>query len=366
MVDQAPARFRVAHAGGDDWRRAVGECTARLGGGPFGLGFLYVADVWADRLPDILSGLRQATGVRDWVGSVGIGVSADDAEYWDEPAIAVLVASLPAESWRLLSTLEAGPPAAADAAMPVAVVHADPRCPDLGEVLAAAADATPAFLVGGLTSSRGACYQVANRVTRGSASGVLLAPEAGVQAGLTQGCRPLGEPHRVTESADTVVMTLDGVPALEILRHDLAGLRSDVLARIAGNIHVALPISGADRPDYLVRNLVGVDPERGWLAIGDRIAVGDRLMFVRRDADSARADLEAMLARLRSRLAGPPAAGLYFSCVARGVNMFGGPGVELRLIRDTLGRFPLAGMACAGEICNGRLYGYTGVLAVFS
>jgi small ligand-binding sensory domain FIST len=45
--------------------------------------------------------------------------------------------------------------------------------------------------------------------------------------------------------------------------------------------------------------------------------------------------------------------------------MFGRPGVEAAMIREALGRFPLAGMACSGEICGARLYGYTGVLAIF-
>ena len=35
------------------------------------------------------------------------------------------------------------------------------------------------------------------------------------------------------------------------------------------------------------------------------------------------------------------------------------------MIRDELGDFPLAGLFANGEISNDRLYGYTGVLALF-
>jgi small ligand-binding sensory domain FIST len=89
----------------------------------------------------------------------------------------------------------------------------------------------------------------------------------------------------------------------------------------------AFPVSGSDTGDYLVRNLVGIDPERGC-----------------------------------SR---PPRGGLYFSCIARGPNLFGPDAAELRIVRRELGDVPLVGMFCNGEISNNRLYGYTGVLTVF-
>jgi len=90
------------------------------------------------------------------------------------------------------------------------------------------------------------------------------------------------------------------------------------------------------------------------------------MMFVRRDSNSARKDMMAMLANLDKRLTSRPRGGIYFSCVARGPNMFDKPGEEVAMIREVLGDFPLVGFSCGGEISNGRLYGYTGVLAVFT
>ena len=136
------------------------------------------------------------------------------------------------------------------------------------------------------------------------------------------------------------------------------------MRRIAGYVYVAFPITESDTGDYLVRNLTGIDQERGWLGVGHDVAAGDRIQFCRRDHDAAVEDLERMLADVKQRCDGPPQAGLYYACVARGPNLFGSESEELRLIRERLGEFPLVGFFANGEISNDRLYGYTGVLAL--
>ena len=88
-------------------------------------------------------------------------------------------------------------------------------------------------------------------------------------------------------------------------------------------------------------------------------------MFCRRDADSAKRDLKRIIEQLKGELAEPPKGGVYFSCLARGPNLFGGNSEETRLIEEGLGHFPLVGFFANGEICHDRLYGYTGVLTVF-
>jgi small ligand-binding sensory domain FIST len=100
------------------------------------------------------------------------------------------------------------------------------------------------------------------------------------------------------------------------------------------------------------------------LVVGQELSVGDTLMFCRRDARSARRDLERMLDDIARALKGPPRAGLYVSCLARGPNLFTEPGLETRLIRERLGEFPLTGFFANGEVAGGRLYGYTGVLTL--
>jgi len=159
-------------------------------------------------------------------------------------------------------------------------------------------------------------------------------------------------------------MELDGRKALDVFKEDVGEAVAQNLVRAAGNIHAALPIPGSDRADYMVRNLVGIDPGKGWLAIGARIERGDRIMFVRRDAASAMVALDRMATDVAKRAGPAPKAALYFSCVARGPNLFGPNSEELTRVKEAIGDVPLIGFYANGEISNNRLYGYTGVLAV--
>ena len=223
----------------------------------------------------------------------------------------------------------------------------------------------PGFLVGGLTSSRGAHRQIAGDVVNGGLSGVMFAPDVEVATGLSQGYAPVGIAHSVTDSMENVVMTLNNEPALSVLKSDIGELLARDLNRIAGYIHAAFPVTGSDTGDYVVRNLAGFDPERGWLAIGGKVETGDKLIFVRRDPPGAEEDLVRMVGDLINRLPGPARGGLYFSCVARGPNLFGTEGREMEIIGEITKDIPLVGFFGEGEISNNRLYGYTGVLALF-
>ena len=103
----------------------------------------------------------------------------------------------------------------------------------------------------------------------------------------------------------------------------------------------------------------------GWLAIGDNVERGRRLLFVRRDREAAERDLRQMLEKLRGRAGTEIKGGVYFACVARGANLFGTDSQEMAILADALGPVPLVSFLANGEICHNRLYGYTGVLALF-
>jgi small ligand-binding sensory domain FIST len=156
-----------------------------------------------------------------------------------------------------------------------------------------------------------------------------------------------------------VIATLDGRPALEVL---LAAADEKLIR--SGRILAGLPVPGSDTGDYMVRNLVGIDPRAKLVAIGAAVEPGDEIVFCRRDPEAAREDLSRMLAAAKAAAPGARGA-LYFSCVARGEHMFGSRGAELGLLREGLGDVPLVGFFCNGEICHDRLYGYTGVLTLF-
>jgi small ligand-binding sensory domain FIST len=194
----------------------------------------------------------------------------------------------------------------------------------------------------------------------------MLAPEIAVATALTQGCSPIGPLHRIDEARDNIVMALDGRPALAVFCDDIGPALARDLRHIGGLIFAGLPVAGSDTGDYLVRNLMAIDPGRGWLVIGEEVEPGDRILFCRRDPETARRDMARMLGQLQGRLGGPPQAALYVSCVARGANLFGAEGVETGLIRETLGDIPLIGFFANGEISRDRLYGHTGVLTVFT
>jgi len=389
MAGSGPqVNFAAAHARGEtgtDWGRLALDCVTQLGPAAdrADLGFLYVTDALAAHLPKIVALLRQSTGVKTWAGSVGVGIAATGVEYFDCPAMAVLVASLPKDAWRLIPNLERDDPEAAGAALaavkqwvdaqpsgpltgpPFGVVHADPRNPELPRLVTGLADAVSGFLVGGLASSRGAMDQVAGEVVRGGVSGVLFAPHVAIATGLSQGCSPIGPVRTVTAARQNVLFEIDGRPALEVFKSDIGEVLARQLEKVAGYIHAAFPVTGDDTGDYLVRNLIGIDPERGWLAVGEQVSPGDRILFVRRDRAAAEEDLVRMIRRLKRGAAAAPKAGLYFSCVARGPNMFGPDSAELGILRRELGDLPLVGMFCNGEISKNRLYGYTGVLTLF-
>ncbi len=82
--------FRCGHASGADWREAADACAEQIGSNAGTLGFLYVTDLIAEHLAEILELLKARTGVAHWVGAVGIGVCATGKEYLDQPAVAVL------------------------------------------------------------------------------------------------------------------------------------------------------------------------------------------------------------------------------------------------------------------------------------
>ncbi|HKX38750.1 MAG TPA: FIST N-terminal domain-containing protein, partial [Burkholderiales bacterium] len=204
--------FSYAHAAAPTWRECVSTCAERLGRPGNGLGFLYFTDALVDHSSDILEEMRHRTGVDDWVGSVGVGVLATGAEYQEEPAMAAMVADISG-----FSVFSGRKPLKADASF--AIVHADPAAPDVAGLIAdMSAKVSSGFVVGGLSSSRSRTVQIANAVLSGGLSGAALPAEVAVATRLTQGCVPYPGRFRVTGCADNIIASLDGRPALEVLK----------------------------------------------------------------------------------------------------------------------------------------------------
>jgi small ligand-binding sensory domain FIST len=372
--------FKAGHGAGADWGSAVKACMDSLEAPPEGanLGLLYATDALAGDLSSVLTFLRERTGIEHWVGNIGFGVAASGIEFHNRPAISILTAALPEAAFRVMAPVTNR--ASADAIEAFAeqqadwlsqhqglfgVVHGDPRNQAIAEIVTQAAARSSGFLVGGLTASRGSFHQIAERVTEAGLSGVLFAPEIPVAVGLTQGCSLIGAARRITEAEGDVIVEIDGRPALEVFKEEIGELLAHDLRRVGGYIFAAFPIADSDTGDYLVRNLTGIDPNKGCLSVAEPVEAGRRIQFCRRDHDAALTDLKRMVRDVKARAGTAPRAALYFSCIARGPSLFGSESEEMRLIEAELGEIPLAGFFGNGEIFNNRLYTFTGVLALF-
>jgi small ligand-binding sensory domain FIST len=337
---------------------------------PPDLAFVYITDHLAGAAEQIRARILDKTGVRALGGTIGISVAAGRAEVVDEPAVSILLISAPGSGLRELR-LDARCPASPTVEDSVAIVHADP----LHGRAAIAEDGLlgSSYRIGGLTSSRttSAQFDSAGTVASGCAA-LVLDHGFHTMTAVAQGIQAFGAPHRITRAVHNVIVTLDDRPALAVLLEDLGvaattpPLDDDEIRRMAVGTLVSVGLPQRDHEAFLVRGLSGYDRERGALAIGHIPTPGASLSFVRRDAAAARHDLRRHLDALVQRSRRPPAAALYFSCVARGQALFDDPGVELGLIADTLDDVPLAGFFGQGEIAGDQIHGFSGALLLLA
>jgi small ligand-binding sensory domain FIST len=370
--------FKFGHASASQWQEAAQACVNQMGDlshcAP-NLGFVYITDLFAGHVYDIIEFFKQKTGVSHWVGTVGIAICSHAKEYFDVSAIAVMLGEFQEESFLVFTTINDDfqtfcrtHQSWCENKLPMfAVVHGDPRNQHITQLVFQMSERLgEGFLVGGLTSSRYQYLQIADHVIEGGLSGVLFSSAVSVSTRLCQGCSPIGPHHQITESNNNVILKIDDRPALDVFKEDIGTELARDLSQVAGRIFAALPIRGSDTGDYLVRNLVGIDKNQKWVAIGETVTPGMSILFARRDADQAHQKLVNMLARLKARLKGSqPKGGLYHSCMGRGENLFGKNSQELKTIQQVLGDFPLVGFFANGEIYHQRLYGYSGILTLF-
>lgn len=368
--------FASIHVTGSSWHDLCEQVLAQTGeASDARLAFIYLADDLAADVDRIIDYLRNHSGIPHWVGCVGMGLCSSGLETYAEPALSVLITPFDERDFRIIPLLdgdmddwlEATREWRTSTLASVGVIHGDPTCQQLPDLLVRLGDGLQGgFLIGGLASADQLAVQIADRAVGGGVSGVLFNGRVAISTGLSQGCSLIGQKHVITRGDRNIIETIDDRPALEVFKESIGEVLARDLQRVGGYIFAALPISGSDTGDYLVRNLVGIDPDRGLLAIGDLIEPGMEIQFAKRDAETARADLVHMIEGLKQRLPGPPRGGVYFSCLGRGRNQFGDNSAEMKLITEQLGDVPLAGFYANGEISYNRLYGYTGVLALFS
>jgi small ligand-binding sensory domain FIST len=361
-------KFLLAHSDNPDWQAALSHCLQQLGPLPddASLGFVYVTDQHAGNFAEIVRQLRAETDVPHWLGTIASAVCATNTEYYDQAAVVILVSDIPAQHFRVFDSLKEIPASDADDSVQVAVVHGDPRNGQMPQLIANLPDTIGnGYLVGGLSSGQTQYFQLADELCEGALSGVIFDAQVPIITGLSQGCSPVGTTHELTECDSNIAITIDDRPALEVMKEDIGEILARDLSRIGGYIFAGFPVADSDTGDYLVRNLLGIDPESGALAIGDYLHAGSSIIFCKRDSRTAVDDLQRMVSKLKGRAHGDIKGALYFTCLGRGQHMFGEPHRELHLISEIIGDIPLAGFYANGEIAGNRLYGYTGVLTLF-
>jgi small ligand-binding sensory domain FIST len=380
------------------------------------LALLYVTDHYAGAAKDILEHLQaELPLVTDWSGTVGIGVVSNNVEYWDEPAMTVMLLELPSDQYRVFSGVA---PLGLGFEAHTALVHADGNTSDLAELVDEMAERTDAgYVFGGIASSRAQSLQFAvggngNISGHGAASGVFQGGLSGVAFGadvalvsrVTQGCTPVAKEHTVTQADHNVAVALDGEPALDVMlrelnvsldepQHALEVVRATLVGLAdVGGPHISKPAvrhTGNFGDEVTVRHIIGLDPGRKGVAVAAVVPEGAKWVFCQRNVQAARADLTRICAEIREELepqempmetvaalqaseldAAPHparriAGAVYVSCTGRGGAHFGGPSAEMHLVRRALGDVPLVGFFAGGEIAHRHVYGYTGVLTVF-
>lgn len=365
---------------------ALDQAAAALGGASADLVMLFVAPQLEDELPLIVERVNDRAEHAVIIGCSAGGVIGANAEIEDAPAIAVWAASLPDASvqpFRLTFHQEGehgiieGFEEVPEMAGSVVVMLNDPYSFPADLFLHHLNESSTGIPVlggqasGGLEAGRNFLISGAE-IVRDGAVGVVLSGGPDASWLVSQGCRPIGETYAVTRSERNVIFELAGQPALRRLEETYAAssTRDQLLMRRGMHIGQAVtelkPELG--RGDFLIRNVMGIDPATGGIAISDMVEVGQTVQFQVRDAASAREDLRLMLARERERDPRPVVGGLLFTCNGRGEALFGVSGHDIGAVHNAFGPVPVAGFFANGELgpVAGRnfVHGFTASLLV--
>ncbi len=374
MTDPAAPAMRWASAGSrfDDAAAAAVEAIdavrETLGPGVVDLALLFLGRAHVAHTNTIAAIVRERLAPECLLGVSAHGVISSEHELEEPVALTLVAARLPGvtlspflvldEVWANAhaeaAAFHAAAPGAKDAE--VVLLFGDPFSLQIERVLHAFNQHAPGTRVlGGMASAAGRPRSNALILNDWIASegGIGLALSGAIRADaiVSQGCRAIGPPLTVTRATQNVVVEFDGQPALERIEQVLQSLPAAERDSMKHGLYVGRPVrpNAEGRGDYLIRNLLGADRERGVVAIGDLVRPNEKLRFHVRDADTAREDLALLLApqEFDSRASGA----LLFACNGRGRGLYGEADGDLSVVREALGgAVPIGGLFCAGEI----------------
>jgi small ligand-binding sensory domain FIST len=331
-----------------------------------------------------LEGVQTTLAPEALIGCGAGGVLGDGRELESGTAVAVWAASLEGGTARAFhahvdgddqeGVLHGLPDCGPKSAL---MLLCDPYSFPADEVLVTLAEATPGMpVLGGLASARtvdgsGALF-LGTEVCEQGAVGVSL---DGVELlpCVSQGATPLGRELTITAADGNVIHELAGRPAIKTIESVIGELSLSDRALVAAGLLLGIVIDGGkpeyEQGDFLVRGVLGADPETGSIAIGASVEPGQVVRLHARNARSADEDLRRELRLRAEAIGGDPAGALVFSCNGRGQQMFGATDHDATVVAEELNGAPAAGFFAAGEIgpVGGRsfLHGFTATVAVF-
>jgi small ligand-binding sensory domain FIST len=361
------------------------QARARLGGETADVACVFCTGAHVATPEPVLEGVREALDPPALAGCAAGGVLGDGHEIESGTAVCVWAASLGAGAAEAFHAETVETPdglavtglAGMESAAAV-VLLPDPYSFPTDAVLAELAVRAPgAVILGGLSSDRtvdGAVLFVDDRVVDSGAVGLRL---TGVEVlpCVSQGAAPVGPELTVTAVDGNVIRELAGRPALDRLRDAIEELGPDERRMVSNGLLLGIVVDGGKpeyrQGDFLVRPLLGADPESGTVVVGAPVREGTVVQLHARDAESADRDLRAALGLRVAALGGAtPAGALVFTCNGRGRSMFGTPDHDAIALAEELAGAPAAGFFAAGEIGpvggDSFLHGFTATVAVFA
>ena len=388
----------------------VAERASKSLQGAADLAVVFISSAFASEYSRLMPLFEEALPVPVIIGCGGGGVigmnrQGEAQEVEGEPGLSLTLMSLPGVNIRAfhilpesLPDLDSSPDNWVDLigvlpqAQPNFILLADPFSSGVNDLIQGLDFAYPGSIkVGGLASGSGVIGSTGlfcnYRLYREGIVGVALSGNLVLETIVAQGCRPIGQPYRVTEGERNVVLGLEeqadaclvgggkSRKPLDALRDLIQTLSEEDRMLAQNSLFVGVVRDefkqDLENGDFLIRNLLGVDPRAGAIAIGDRVRPGQRIQFHLRDAHTSAEDLEVMLKRYQLQNSGNSGAAgaLMFSCLGRGEGLYGCPNFDSRLFRRYLGNIPVGGFFCNGELgpVGGStfLHGYTSVFGIW-
>lgn len=232
-------------------------------------------------------------------------------------------------------------------------------------------------IVGGLADSgrgsEGVRLFLGGEAVDAGAVGLVLGGDGVIGTMVSQGCRPIGPAMAVTKAEENVLLELAGTPAYAKLEDIVNSVSPQEQELAAQGLHIGIAMDEYadrhERGDFLIRGVLGADPEEGTLTVGDVVEVGQTVRFQVWDRDTADSDLVERLRVFADDTGGATEAALLFACNGRGTAMSPSADHDVRCVQQILGIDAVGGFFAAGEIgpVAGRnhLHGLTACMLAF-